>query len=51
MHLYILIMNYQKKKLREQSHLELHQKKKVPRNKFNQGGGPYLTSRVIIKPQ
>ena len=31
------IMNYQKSKLRKQSHLQLHQKNKILRNKFNQG--------------
>ena len=32
---YTPIMNYQKGKLRKQSHLHLHQKNKIPRNKFN----------------
>ena len=35
---YTPIMNYQKGKLRKQSHLHLHQKNKIPRNKINQGG-------------
>ena len=33
LHFYTPIMNYQKGKLRKQSHLQLHQK--IPRNKFN----------------
>ena len=35
---YLLIMSYQKEKTRKQSCLILHQKKKIPRNKFNQEG-------------
>ena len=31
-------MNYQKYKLRNQFHLQLHKKNKIPRNIFNQGG-------------
>ena len=30
--------NNQKERLRKQSHLQLHQKHKIPRNKFNQRG-------------
>ena len=36
LHSYILIMKYQKGKLREQSHLQVYQK--ILRNTFNQGG-------------
>ena len=38
LHFYTLIMNYQKEKLRKQSHLKLHQKNKISRNKYNQDG-------------
>ena len=31
---YILIINYQKEKLRKLSHLKLHLKEKIPRNEF-----------------
>ena len=31
-------MNYRKEKLRKQSHLQLHKKNKILRNKFNQRG-------------
>ena len=34
---YILKTNYQKENLRKQSHLQLHQKNKIPWNKFYQG--------------
>ena len=34
-YLNLLSNNYQKKKLRKQFHLQLHQKNKMPRNKFN----------------
>ena len=37
-HFYVLIVNYQKEKLGKQSHMQLHQKNKIPRNEFNQGG-------------
>ena len=33
LHFYTLTMKYQKEKLRKQSHLPLHQKNKIPRNK------------------
>ena len=36
LHFYTLIINYQKEKLRKQSHLQFHQKKN-PSDKFNQG--------------
>ena len=38
MHFYTPIINYQKGKLRKQSHLQLNLEHKIPRNKFNQGG-------------
>ena len=34
-YLNLLSNNYQKKKSRKQFHLQLHQKNKMPRNKFN----------------
>ena len=34
MSFYILIINYQKEKLRKLSHLKLHLKEKIPRNEF-----------------
>ena len=37
-------MNYQKKRLGKQSHLQLHIKKKTPRNKSNQG-----TKRPVLR--
>ena len=37
LHFYTLIMNYQKEKLRKQSHLQLIKKNEIPKNKFNQG--------------
>ena len=37
-HFYIPIMIHQKGKLNKQSYLQLHQKYKIPRNKFDQGG-------------
>ena len=35
---YTIIMNYQKEKLRKQSHLQLLQMNKIPKNKLNQAG-------------
>ena len=35
---YSIIMNYQKEKLRKQSHLQLLQNNKIPKNKLNQAG-------------
>ena len=35
---YMLTTNYQKEKLRNQSHLQMHHKEKVPRNKSKQEG-------------
>ena len=37
-HFCVLTVNYQKEQLGKQSHLQLYQKNKIPRNKFNQGG-------------
>ena len=34
----MLLTNSQKEKLREQFHLQLDQKNKIPRKNFNQGG-------------
>ena len=31
-------INYQKEKLRKQSHLQSHYEEKIPRNIFNEGG-------------
>lgn len=36
--LYILETNDEKEILRQQSHLQLHEKYKIPRNRFNWGG-------------
>ena len=38
----MLITNYQKEKLRKQSHLQCFRKIKIPRDKFNQGGAKDL---------
>lgn len=38
LHFYMLTTNYQKEKLRNQSHLQMHHKEKVPRNKSKQKG-------------
>ena len=38
LHFYTPIINSQKEKLRKQSHIQLHQENKIPRNKFNQEG-------------
>ena len=39
-------MNYQKEKLKV-IHLKLHQKNKIPRNKFNQGAKIPVTLKII----
>ena len=44
-------MNYKKRKLRKQFHLQMHQKRnKIPRNKCNQGGkNPYSENYTPLK--
>ena len=41
-HIHTLIMDYQKEKLRKQFHFQVHQKNKILRNKFKQGGKRFV---------
>ena len=42
-------MNYQKGKLKKQSHLQLHEENnKIPRNKFNQECKKPVLGKIII---
>ena len=41
------MINCEKDKERRQSHLKSHQKNKIPRNKFNQGGKGIYTLKTM----
>ena len=48
---YVFSYNKLSEKLGKQYHLQLHQKDKIPRNKFNQGGEKFVTenSETLVK--